>query len=257
MYTPYRDERIVKLNIPWDTNTARGFGLSMLLNLLLLLLASTIEVKPPSVYQPQISRIPLELLSFGDGDGTGVSKGNLSREGLAHQAPQPPTNLHDASVPGRTVFDRNAANLDPELASSFIPRSEISSDERNQNLEGTGRRNYGSPDGSLGGTGLGTSGSGPGLGYGMGDIEWGGGGNRIVLQKKIPDYPKGANTSGQIRIRFVVAADGTVISMRPAQKGGDPALERAAMDALRVWRFNPLKEDKDMEGIITFTFRLS
>jgi len=44
--------------------------------------------------------------------------------------------------------------------------------------------------------------------------------------------------------------------MYPLMKG-DPALEKSAMEALRNWKFNPLKVDKVMEGIITFTFRLS
>jgi TonB family protein len=44
--------------------------------------------------------------------------------------------------------------------------------------------------------------------------------------------------------------------MYPLQKG-DPMLERSAMDALRQWRFNPLKSNTEMYGIITFTFRLN
>jgi len=52
-----------------------------------------------------------------------------------------------------------------------------------------------------------------------------------------------------------VRKDGTVTSMVPLQKA-DPALEKAAMDALRQWRFNPIQEDIEMEGRIPFTFRL-
>jgi TonB family protein len=63
-------------------------------------------------------------------------------------------------------------------------------------------------------------------------------------------------SGAQIRIRFTVAKDGTIISMLPLQKG-EPNLEKAAMNALRQWRFNPLKDDKIMFGIITFTFKLS
>jgi hypothetical protein len=29
------------------------------------------------------------------------------------------------------------------------------------------------------------------------------------------------------------------------------------MDALRLWRFNKLRDNRDMFGIITFTFRLN
>jgi TonB family protein len=91
---------------------------------------------------------------------------------------------------------------------------------------------------------------------GLGDIEWGGGGNRVVLFKKLPKYPPGVNTEAVIRIRFTVSPKGNVINAFPLQKG-DPLLEKAALDAIKKWRFNPLKDDREMYGIITFTFRLS
>jgi TonB family protein len=37
---------------------------------------------------------------------------------------------------------------------------------------------------------------------------------------------------------------------------GDPMLERAALEALRRWQFNPTGDDKEMVGFITFTFRV-
>jgi TonB family protein len=36
----------------------------------------------------------------------------------------------------------------------------------------------------------------------------------------------------------------------------DPALEKAALDALRQWRFNPIKDTVDMIGIIPFKFQI-
>ncbi|TAE27287.1 MAG: TonB family protein [Candidatus Kapaibacterium sp.] len=102
--------------------------------------------------------------------------------------------------------------------------------------------------------GLGRFGSGAGRGQGYG-LEWGGGGNRVVLHKELPKYPPGMNTSTQIKIRFTVNPNGTVGMILPMQKG-DPLLERAAIEALRRWQFNPLQETKEMVGFITFTFRV-
>ncbi len=102
--------------------------------------------------------------------------------------------------------------------------------------------------------GLGRFGSGAGRGQGYG-LEWGGGGNRVVLHKELPKYPAGMNTSTQIKIRFTVNPNGTVGVILPMQKG-DPLLERAAIEALRRWQFNPLQETKEMVGFITFTFRV-
>ena len=258
MYTPFRDEKQFNVKINWDSNTAWGFTISLSLYILLIFISSFIYFKIPT---PQIierkKTIPIELLNFGDGDGTGISKGNLSPEGVAFKGPAPSNPLEDASKATRTKYSEKANPEDPSFASRLRPADILGTNEKNaENNQGSGTKNVGSPDGSPDGTGLGSKGSGPGLGLGYGDIEWGGGGNRIVLQKKIPVYPPGANTSAQIKIRFTVSYDGTVISMVPLQKG-DPALEKAAMDALKQWRFNKLKEQKEMYGIITFTFKLS
>ncbi len=258
MYTPYRDEKQINFKIPWDSNTAWGFAISLSLYFLFILISSFIyfTIPKPAKIERQ-KTIPIELLSFGDGDGTGISKGNLSEEGTALKGPSPSNPLEDASKATKTKFADNAAIEDPSFYSRLNPTNVLSTNEKStENNQGSSSRNIGNPNGNPDGTGLGEKGTGPGLGLGYGDIEWGGGGNRIVLQKKIPAYPRGANASAQIKIKFTVSYDGTVISMLPLQKG-DPILEKAAMDALKQWRFNKLKEQKEMYGIITFTFKLS
>jgi protein TonB len=87
------------------------------------------------------------------------------------------------------------------------------------------------------------------------DIEWGGGGNRTVIYKVLPQYPRGHNVAGRVRLRFTVLPDGTVGLIVPLQRT-DPLLERAAIEALRQWRFNPLPTATEMVGVITFTFEL-
>jgi len=258
MYEPYRNEKQINFKIPWDSNTAWGFAISLSLYILFIFISSFVYFTIPTTAKIERKKtIPIELLSFGDGDGTGISKGNLSEEGSALKGPAPSNPLEDASKATRTKFTDKTVSEDPELASRLTPTNVLSSNTKNaENNQGTSSKNLGNPNGSPDGTGLGEKGSGPGLGLGNGDIEWGGGGNRTVLQKKIPSYPRGANTSAQIKIKFTVSYDGTVISLLPLQKG-DPILEKAAMDALKQWRFNKLKEQKEMYGIITFTFKLS
>ena len=257
-YRPYREDPApLQLNIPWDKNTARGFAVSLVFMAILLASTSLYEIPQAKVRNIEITSIPLELINFGDGDGTGMSKGNLTKEGRAHKGKLPPTNLHDARVAAQTKRSRSASNNDIEDASEFNPVESLASKDNNKNaIKGSHSTNTGSPNGSDMGTGIGDKGSGRGLGMGFGDIQWGGGGNRTVLYKREPKYPDGLNTDAQIRIRFVVAADGTVTSMIPLQKG-DPVLEKSALNALRYWKFNPLKTDKEMFGIITFTFRVS
>jgi protein TonB len=260
MYVPIRDENQINFKFPWERNTARGFGMALAITACVILLMSVFKFKLDTPVSPDSRIIPIDLtmINFGDGDGTGMSKGNLSKEGEAHQGAQVKSQLEDASVAAKTKINKNATDQDYSQSQNLIATNELATAQKGvTDNNGSGSKNVGSANGSPNGTGLGSKGSGPGAGYGNGDIEWGGGGNRIVTRKVLPTYPQGANSNSQVRIRFIVASDGTVTEMRPMQKGGDPILERAAMNALKQWRFNPLKDNKDMYGIITFTFRLS
>ncbi|MGB9770374.1 MAG: TonB family protein [Candidatus Kapaibacteriota bacterium] len=255
MYKGYQEEKQININIYWEPNTARGFLLSLLLFFFLIFLISFVKYETPTLPTYESKTIPLELINFGMGDGTGLSKGNLSQEGASHKGKAPTNQLEDASI-AATKGSKTSQIDDPLLAKQINPSNQLASETGNKNSAGTGSRDIGNPDGTKEGTGLGVSGLGPGSGYGLGDIEWGGGGNRIVLYKVLPKYPQGYNVNAQIRLKFTVAPDGTVTSIVPLQKG-DPVLERAAIEALRQWRFNRLKETKEMYGIITFTFKVS
>jgi TonB family protein len=105
------------------------------------------------------------------------------------------------------------------------------------------------------GTGLGEKGFGTGAGEGFGDIEWGGGGNRRLLNKVIPKLPQGLKYAGTIRLALYVAPDGSVSRVLPIEKS-DPRLESACIEALRKWKFNPIPGNVIMKGIITFKLNL-
>ncbi len=250
----YDTQKTVNIKIPWETNTARGFIISLALTILGLILAPFVEITPANPREMPINTIPVTLLNFGDGDGTGMSKGNLTPEGMTHKGQKPRSDLEDARI--ASVTKPGIAPDNSELTSNIKPANQLSSDQRNNTTtSGSDSRNIGSPDGSETGTGLGDKGLGKGKGSGFGDIEWGGGGNRTVIYKKIPQFPDGVNTSAQIKMKFTVLSDGTVGLVMPMQKA-DPRLERAAIEALRQWRFNPLKEDIVMVGIIPLNFML-
>ncbi len=256
MYRAYRDEKQIDIKISWEPNTARGFLISVAIYLLFVFSISTCEYEPPALPEYETQTIPLELINFGIGDGTGLSKGNLSEEGLAHRGKNPSNQIEDASIAAEKSKSKPSQIDDPLLAKQIQATNQFSSEGGSKNSQGSGSKDIGKSEGNPLGTGLGDKGSGSGSGFGLGDIEWGGGGNRIVLYKVLPKYPQGYNVSAQIKIRFTVSADGVITSMVPLQKG-DPLLERAAMEALKQWRFNRLKENKEMYGVITFTFRIS
>lgn len=245
-----------RIIIPWDKNTARGLAIAI--SLCILLIAIFSKVHPP-VYDQRyimIRSVPLELLNLGEGDGTGMSKGNLTPEGMAHLGEAPLTNIHDAATAEKKEYDKNADNSDETEASTYIAVADLKSSSKTQgSSSGKGDENVGTQNGESWGMGLGNKGTGKGLGSGFGDIEWGGGGNRVVLVKHVPKFPKNVKTSATIKVKFYVLPDGSVSKIIPLQKA-DPELERAVIEALKKWRFNPIKSDVVMVGTIPITFIL-
>jgi hypothetical protein len=253
----YERETAVQIKIPWDLNTARGFGVSLTIILLFLLIAPMMYLAPAADRNLPVNSVPLMLLNFGDGDGTGKSKGNLTKEGAARKGMQSTSPLEDANLPAKTKLNPKAAQEMDYSAGTPKPVDKLASTSKNKNESeiGTGTKDIGSSNGVTDGQGLGTRGTGKGKGSGFGDIEWGGGGNRIVLNKPLPKFPSGVNYNAELKFKFTVLPDGTVGRIVPLQKA-DPRLEAAALAALRQWRFNVLKQDVVMEGIIPLTFVL-
>ncbi|MFP4528510.1 MAG: hypothetical protein ACLFQX_08175, partial [Candidatus Kapaibacterium sp.] len=162
MYRSSRHENTTSLNfnIPWDSNTARGFAIALAMTALMVLIAPVMQIDPPSAREIELNTIPLEILNFGDGDGTGMSKGNLAEEGEIHKGREPQSNLNDAEIAAKTKLDRNATPQDPDAQSNFVARNELSSDQASSDqARGSNSRDVGSPDGSPGGTGLGEKGN--------------------------------------------------------------------------------------------------
>jgi hypothetical protein len=62
---------------------------------------------------------------------------------------------------------------------------------------------------------------------------------KLLIHRVEPVYPAGASQQGIIALDVVVGRDGSVVSMRPLN--GPDVLARAAMDALRWWKFEPYR----------------
>ena len=80
--------------------------------------------------------------------------------------------------------------------------------------------------------------------------------NRVPVSTSLPVYAEQRNAV--ISVRITVDPQGRIVRRIPLIKGS-PALERAVMDALLRWRFNPLPPNAPQEnqtGVITFRFRL-
>ena len=89
-------------------------------------------------------------------------------------------------------------------------------------------------------------------------IQWMGGGTRKRVTGDLPEYPSGANVEAQIKVLAVVQPDGSIKTVQPVQKANS-RLEDAAMRAVRLWKFEPLRSGQsqlDQNCVITFLFKL-
>jgi TonB family protein len=251
----------LRLRIPWDANTAKGFAGALML---LAVLAFFVGVLPaPSPTPPTVPYDVLATITLGPGDGTGQSKGNLTLEGIKLRAPKTAQPLADAErSASRTRRVISRTNPPTSEGGRIVPvahseRTKTSRTDtasaRDQSKGGTAPQTSGDRTGNTDGTGRGAQGTGSGAGLGYGDIEWGGGGSAIVVRKVLPVAPEGLSRSTIVKLRFVVSPDGDVIDVRPMVRGV-PEAESAAIRALRQWRFRPLTSSGPVVGIITFRF---
>lgn len=253
-FNNYDEKPFVSFKLPWDRNTYLSWIIAVIICILVVIFMKLFDLEAPQAITLQRNVVPIELLSFGEGDGTGGNKGNLTEEGKKLKGPATTNQLEDARIAAKSNNNKTS-NVNPEDAAYFNPSGNPASDKQNQQDKGSDSKSIGNPQGDAFGSGLGDKGFGSGSGKGFGDIDWGGGGNRVVLFKKIPQYPPGVNTSGTIKIQFTVLQDGTIDRMFPLEKA-DPRLEKAAMDALRQWKFNSISQNVIQVGVITLSFKL-
>ena len=90
------------------------------------------------------------------------------------------------------------------------------------------------------------------------EIDFGGKGVRKIYSYVLPSYPEGVSKEIDVKLRFTILPDGTVGNIFPLIKA-DAKLESAAINSLRQWRFEPLREGMkqiDQTVVITFPYRL-
>ena len=83
---------------------------------------------------------------------------------------------------------------------------------------------------------------------------------RVIYQPK-PDYPELARLArieGEVELEAVIGADGTVEELKVRR--GHPLLVKAAIDAVRKWRYQPTLlngEPVEVMTEITVTFKMT
>lgn len=176
-------------------------------------------------------------------------------------------------------------NLEPEKEQEEIPAAEETEVQEERGREtsampsasgdGGGTAASGEGTGSGGGQGSGEgsgSGSGEGEGEGGGTGSGSGGGNGegagmamtapVVISSVRPNYPRSAinaEVEGVAYVTLSVDASGNVTGAVIAGSTGNPALDRAAVEAAYQWRFSPALDRYGQPSLchITIPFQFS
>jgi TonB family protein len=244
--TRYQDQPTFNIQLVWNPNTLRGFVGALIIVSVILALSTCADLRSTReiiVHRPP----PIVLLRLGSGDGTGARKGNLTPEGAAQKGASATNPLADAQ---RSTGQSSTSAKDITQSGKVVAVAQAGTGA-SKSADASADNSIGTSFGDNDGAGLGSLGMGKGKGDGFGDIDWGGGGNRTVENKVIPNFPPG-HLNTKITLLFRVAPDGTVVFAEVKTKSGNKAVEQAALLALRRWRFNKLQTSTVMEGLITF-----
>lgn len=242
-----------------------GLGTSLALHALLLLAFTFLTAAQPE--QQELGFIEVELGQFSE--GRAVQRAPIENPDAAQEQPtdQPEQPQAEASPPveAKPVDLPDQPEDLPDEEQITSPETETISPEQRNNPEDL-RKNEPTeesrPVRPLGsGTVDGVTGAQSGDAGEASDetkaapfqIE---GLNRNALFSPLPTYREKVNAT--IRVRITVDPQGRIVQRVPLLKG-NPSLEKAAMDALSRWRFNPLPPNAPQEaqtGTVTFHFRL-
>ncbi len=263
------EQKAFVIRIPWDSNTVRGFICALLIIIFFVVISPYIPVRPLVLSSHDTTSIPIEvitLLKFGKGNGPAPSHGNLTDAGKLAHATQNSPRFQDAAAPKQSTKLKSTSSSSTDIAVNIrTTKSENSKDEKNKSKATENSSNVktnvsdhstsvaqGDKKATTDGTGRGIQGTSSGAGLGM-SLEWtNGGGNAVVLTKRMPTAPSGLNNSTVVKLRFTVDRNGDVVSVSPLTRGA-PLAESAALRAMWLWKFK-LKDEQRAEGIVKFTF---
>lgn len=242
-----------------------GLSTSLVLHALLLFAFTFLTAAKPE--QQDLGFIEVELGPFTE--GRRVQEAPVENPDAAQEQPkEQPEERQDEASPPKEAKPVDLPDEPEEIADAdkiTSPETKTVSPETKNNPEDVRKpepKEESSPVRPLGsGTPDGTTGAQSGdAGQGTDELKAAPyqieGLNRNALFAPLPSYREKVNAT--IRVRITVDPQGRIVRRIPLLKGS-PSLEKAAMDALSRWKFNPLPPNAPQEfqtGTITFHFRL-
>jgi protein TonB len=233
----------------------------------------------------QVTILPIEQASVGTGDADPAGGAappasskpamrasptvRLSGQSKPTATVAPPTATHrrrsSAREPPPLPVEAPAEHRDSSVALALaIANSGLAQDTVSMGSLGQGANGNGTSSKENGGTGLGSSNPGFGNGGGQGIAKNG----TVMTQARYrdtprPDYPESARREGhegRVLLRVLVDDHGRIKSVEISNSSGSAALDHAAAEAIRRWRFHPARYgDRPVESWlrIPIEFRLT
>jgi protein TonB len=237
--------------------SASFFFLSVILHAAVLAYPVTFA-RPTSGEAIRVIILPMESESVGGGDNGGSGGSTQRSKGNSHSqrplAASPRVEAKPAAEP-QIVADAKVENVSESrvaLASELTAPSD--SADTTSSIASAAAKSVG--DGTsgtwTGGNGSGANGAGPGNGSGNGAGSGSGSSaSGIVLtqaryrETPRPDYPENARREGRegrVLLRVLVDAQGRSKRVEINASSGSDALDRAAAEAIKSWRFHPARQ---------------
>jgi protein TonB len=212
-------------------------------------------VYPVSFYPPnQVQFIHVKILPMEHGGGregassTAASRAGSKSNGSTPRTFQPGMELNPTSTPEPQALHAEAPvrlNDNSVALVSAIVNSPETNGTATFGSMGNDATAYGTGSIGIGGNGFESSGIGSGSGNGQGSS-----GNGIALTQASyrdtpkPVYPESARSEGRegrVLLRVLVDDQGRTKSVEINSSSGSDALDRAAAEAIRRWRFHPAR----------------
>lgn len=214
--------------------------------------------------------IQITILPEPEGGGAGDQGSGVPRPAQVRSraVPRPASSVQPAAEtkPSKDSQRQPArAEAVPKLTDNVAFFSSLATDSGTNNAQlsnAAGQRDPGSgaaTGGSGGGSGVGSLGTGSGIGSGNGSGAGSGGGEIGLTQVRYrdtprPDYPESARREGRqgsVLLRVLVDEQGRSKKVEINSSSGSEALDRAAAEAIKRWRFIPARYgDKAVESWI-------
>jgi TonB family protein len=215
--------------------------------ILFLFMPGYMTSKPTSL---ETFPVGLVEIAAGEPDGSNGMMGSLPEETV----PVPPAAINkprgEQPDKGKMVVKPNVNPKQPPEDAIVLPKKEgiaIAEEPGKKPAHG------GIPTGGAEGTGdTGTSSTGKPMGFGSGE-------GMVTVLGPLPPYPKNAmneGKEGEVTVRVLVMADGSLEQVIITKTSGDSRLDKAADSAIRrTWKFKPVTKDYYIDLVFSFSIR--